>query len=242
MTAVNSTPQAASGSSPVEPFLEGADSQLEVENKTNKTLPDPKNSQVDTVSSAKDEKSSWTGWISWPSSFPSLWSTTGKNAPDQSRVPLNLDYNEYEAYKKISLELADLEYQVMRLEARAEAYKNASSWHLENRSLFQELGLMRPDIVKVLFLLDSARPRLNLLYEQLQSEKKSLKAYFAYESKRYEYQAVKKGVDQVVEKGDLSSAEILAFLTKSQKKQQALKKELDLLQKDLDELRLPVKG
>ncbi len=242
MTEVSSSAQLASA--PLEPFIDvelnGLENQLEAEKNLPVVKADEKRPTVDTLSSAKEEKSYWNWMPSWPTSL-SFWPSSEASLTVQDRTSLPLDHSEYEIYKRLCLQITDLECEVIRLEAHMQAYENASLWHVENRSLFQELGVLRPDLTKVTSRLEGARLNLDKLCKELKSEEKVLKAYFSYEGKLYEYQAVKKGAAQAVEKGDLSSSELLAFLKKSQSKQKAIKAELDSLKKEFDVLKPPVK-
>lgn len=241
MTEVSSSVQAASA--PLEPFIDiqvkDLD-QLETEEKLPVSKAHEKRPTIDTLNFSKEGKGFWDWMPSWPTSF-SLWPTSAPSTNVQDQTSLSLDHSEYEIYKRLCFQITDLECEVMRLEAHMQAYQNASLWYVENRPLFQELGLLRPDLRKVASRLEGARQNLDKLRKELKSEEKVLKAYFSYEGKLYEYQSVKKGSAQAVEKGDLSSSELLAFLKKSQSKQKAIKAELDSLKKEFDVLKPPVK-
>lgn len=176
-------------------------------------------------SSVEPVASSWTDWFLNP--FASKPKEPVKQFVDEPVKELK------KLWVDVYRALAELEYEVMQLRARVGAYEAVDPTFSDNRELMQQLGVMRPNVIKAKTHLLEMEHKLENLRAFVEQGRVYFIQVLEIEKKGYEREFFERAIGRIGLEGNLESSDVMRFLKTCRQKQKELIEEVGLMKSRL---------
>lgn len=170
-------------------------------------------------------KSSWTSWITSP--FSSKPKEPVKKFSDEPVAELK------QLWIEVYQALAELEYEVMQLRARVGAYGAVDPTFSNNRELMQQLGVMRPNVIKAQKHLAEMEQKLEDLRALIEQGRVYFTKVLEIEKMSYEREFFERAIGRIGLEGNIDNPDVVLFLKTCRFKQKEILAQVEQLKANL---------